>query len=156
MCLSFLNTLFWNCSRTIARCIIQYNECKCNMYQYTYTINKNNDFITIYDKQRTYYVNKSNEELYIKDLGNLHDNRVNYLFPLLTVSIDDNVYALNIQKSGKYFDLVGNYINKNMIETILDIEIYEDYTINIIDKDMNHITVINQSILLEKDKYKIV
>tara|TARA_Y200000002_G_C22441149_1_gene562205 strand:- start:1 stop:381 length:381 start_codon:yes stop_codon:yes gene_type:complete len=126
------------------------------MYQYTYTINKNNDFITIYDKQRTYYVNKSNEELYIKDLGNLHDNRVNYLFPLLTVSIDDNVYALNIQKSGKYFDLVGNYINKNMIETILDIEIYEDYTINIIDKDMNHITVINQSILLEKDKYKIV
>ena len=73
----------------------------------------------------------------------MHDNRVDYLFPLLTVIIDDNEYALNIQKSGIYFDLVGNIINKNMIETILDIEIDGDYTINIIDKDMNHITLIN-------------
>ena len=126
------------------------------MYEYTYIINKDNDFITIYDKDRIYYVNKSNEYIYIKDLGNLHDNRVNYLFPLLTVNIDNNEYALHIQTSGNYFDLVGNCINKNMIETILDIEIDGDYTINIIDKDMNYISVINKNILLEKDNYKIV
>ena len=89
MCLSFFNNLFWECSKSIAKCIIQYNKCNCNMYEYTYTINNNNDFITVYDKERTYYINKSNEQLYIKDLGNLHDNRVNYLFPLLTITIED-------------------------------------------------------------------
>ena len=126
------------------------------MNEYTYTINNNNDFITVYDKERIYNVSKYNENLYIKDLGNLHDNRVDYLFPLITVIIDDNEYALNIQKSGIYFDLVGNIINKNMIETILDIEIDGDYVINIIDKDMNNINIINKNILLEKDNYKIV
>ncbi len=156
MCLSFFNNFFWECSKSIAKCIIQYNKCACNMYEYTYTINNNNDFITIYDKERIYNVSKYNESLYIKDLGNLHDNRVDYLFPLLTVIIDDNEYALNIQKSGIYFDLVGNIINKNMIETILDIEIDGDYVINIIDKDMNNINIINKNILLEKDNYKIV
>lgn len=156
MCLYFFNNFFWECSKLIAKHIIHYKKFKCNIYEYTYTINNNNDFITIYDKERIYNVSKYNENLYIKDLGNLHDNRVDYLFPLLTVIIDDNEYALNIQKSGIYFDLIGNIINKNMIETILDIEIYEDYTINIIDKDMNHINVINKNILLEKDNYKIV
>ena len=156
MCLSFFNNFFWECSKSIAKCIIHYNKCNCNIYEYTYIINKDNDFITINDKDRIYYINKSNEYIYIKDLGNLHDNRVNYLFPLLTVTIDNNEYALHIQTSGNYFDLVGNCINKNMIETILDIEIDKDYTINIIDKDMKYITVTNKSILLEKDSYKIV
>ena len=156
MCLSFFNNFFWECSKSIAKCIIHYNKCNCNMNEYTYTINNNNDFITVYDKERIYNVSKYNENLYIKDLGNLHDNRVDYLFPLITVIIDDNEYALNIQKSGIYFDLVGNIINKNMIETILDIEIDGDYVINIIDKDMNNINIINKNILLEKDNYKIV
>ena len=148
MCLSFFNNFFWECSKSIAKCIIQYNKCNYNLYEYRYIINKNNDFITIYDKDRIYYINKANEYIYIKDLGNLHDNRVNYLFPLLTVNIDDVEYPLHIQKSGNYFDLVGNCINKNMIETILDIEIDGGYTINIIDKDMKYFTIINQSILL--------
>jgi hypothetical protein len=140
MCLSFFNNFFWECSKSIAKC----------------TINNNNDFITVYDRERIYNVSKFNEKLYIKDLGKLHDNRVDYLFPLLTVNIDNNEYALNIQKSGIYFDLVGNIINRNMIETILDIEIDGDYVINIIDNNMNNITITNQDILLEKNEYKII
>ena len=43
-----------------------------------------------------------------------------------------------------------------MIETILNIEIDGDYKINVMDKDMNYISVVNKNILLEKDNYKIV
>ena len=75
---------------------------------------------------------------------------------MLTVIIDDNEYELAIQKSGTYYDLVGNIINKNMIEMILDTEIDGDYTINVIDKDMKSFSILNKEILLEKYEYKIV
>ena len=74
----------------------------------------------------------------------------------MTVIIDDNEYELAIQKSGTYYDLVGNIINKNMIEMILDTEIDGDYTINVIDKDMKSFSILNKEILLEKYEYKIV
>ena len=75
---------------------------------------------------------------------------------MLTVNIDDSEYELAIQKSGIYYDLVGNIINKNMIEMILDTEIEADYTINVIDKDMNSFSILNKEILLEKYEYKII
>lgn len=156
MCLSFINNFLWECSKSMAKCIIQYNKCNYNLCDYTYVINKDNDFITVNDKDRIYNVSKFNDFLYIKDLGNLHDKRVNYLFPLLTVNIDDSEYELAIQKSGIYYDLVGNIINKNMIEMILDTEIEADYTINVIDKDMNSFSILNKEILLEKYEYKII
>jgi len=156
MCLSFINNFFWECSKSMAKCIIQYNKCNYSLYDYTYVINKDNDFITVNDKDRIYNVSKFNDILYIKDLGNLHDRRVNYLFPLLTVNIDDSEYELAIQKSGTYYDLVGNTINKNMIEMILDTEIDGDYKINIIDKDMKSFSVLNKEILLGKYEYTII
>ena len=137
-------------------CVLFNISCNYNLHDYTYVINKDNDFITVNDKDRIYNVSKFNDFLYIKDLGNLHDKRVNYLFPLLTVIIDDNEYELAIQKSGTYYDLVGNIINKNMIEMILDTEIDGDYTINVIDKDMKSFSILNKEILLEKYEYKIV
>ena len=112
--------------------------------------------MTVNDKDRIYDVSKFNDILYIKDLGNLHDRRVNYLFPLLTVTMKIMKYELTIQKSGTYYDLVGNTINKNMIEMILDSEIDGDYKINIIDKDMKSFSVLNKEILLGKTEYTII
>ena len=71
-------------------------------------------------------------------------------------TIEDHEYELTIQKSGTYYDLVGNTINKNMIEMILDTEIDGDYKINIIDKDMKSFSVLNKEILLGKTEYTII
>ena len=51
MCLSFTNNFFWECSKSMAKCIIQYNKCNYN-YMIIRVINKDNDFTTVNDKDR--------------------------------------------------------------------------------------------------------
>lgn len=152
-----INNFFWECAKCISTCIIAFNNninyCSKNTY---YIINKNTDYITIYNNDKTFYVDMSNEYLLIQNLNNLYKYRVNYLFPIINVVINNNDYNLQIQESGKYFDLIGNVINKNMIETILNIKIYSDYELYIIDSNMNKHQIKNGKILLNKDNYEII
>ena len=107
MCSEKVYVTCWECTRVFASIIQCFKQC-LNKNEHIITIKDNNDFILIeeqlnnYKSKNKYFIDKDNENIYIKDLTNLQEHRVNYLFPIIVVEINGEKINIQIQKKREY------------------------------------------------------
>lgn len=164
MCLDKIYLTCLECTKLFINTVLCFKSCINKNDNYLLIKNSDTNFILIEERLNNYdedinkfYIDKDNEHIFLNKILNLRNCRVNYLFPIIIIDIDNDLINIQIQKKGEYFDLIGNKINRNMLRFILKNDNLDKYNLRIIDSDMKT-TIIDENnyILLEKDNYKVI